>query len=247
MKGTPRENVFLIGESPMVEEFTEECLRAGYFVTAKLNHSSRQSSLPRGSAGKARRAALAVELTNTDRERKTKNIRFLEKSLPHNAAILSSSVTITASEQATWLKSPGRLMGLAALPSLLSGQLLEIAPTLSTSRATVSAAKKFLERLGKEIAVVQDRVGMVLPRILCMLINEASFAVMENVAHPRDVDIAMKLGTNYPLGPVEWADRIGIQQVFCVLQSLHQNLGEERYRIAPLLRQMATGKQWWST
>ena len=138
-------------------------------------------------------------------------------------------------------------MGLSALPTLLSGQLLEIAPTLSTSRATVSAVKKFLERLGKEIAVVQDRVGMVLPRILCMLINEASFAVMENVAHPHDVDIAMKLGTNYPLGPIEWADRIGIQQVFSVLQSLHQNLGEERYRIAPLLRQMATGKQWWST
>jgi len=250
MPKTAQESVLIIGESPMVEEFTDECLRADYAVIARYNHLAKEkifSPKTRSRSTRARTIALAVELTNTDKECKVKNLRFLEKRTARSTVLLSSSVTVTASEQASWLKSPARLMGCAALPTLLSRPLLEIAPTLHTSRAAVSTVSIFLARLGKEIAVVQDRVGMVLPRILCMLMNEASFAVMENVAHPHDVDTAMKLGTNYPLGPIEWADRLGIQQVFAILQALHQDLGEERYRIAPLLRQMATGKQWWPT
>jgi 3-hydroxybutyryl-CoA dehydrogenase len=88
---------------------------------------------------------------------------------------------------------------------------------------------------------------MVMPRILCMLINEASFALMEEVASPADLDTAMKLGTNYPRGPIEWADRIGIRQVVSVLRALHADLGEERYRISPLLQLMARGEPWWRT
>ena len=80
-----------------------------------------------------------------------------------------------------------------------------------------------------------------------MLINEASFALMENVAHPQDIDTAMKLGTNYPFGPIEWADKIGIPEVISVLEALYGDLKEERYRIAPLLRQLGTGKAWWPT
>lgn len=242
--------VFLIGESPMVEELGEQCARVGYTITVKFNRPLQKEKLPpllRSSSTIPRGTALAIELTNTDKEKKKKNILLLEKSLPGHTVILSSSVTVTATEQASWLKSPERLMGLSALPTLLSQQLLEVAPTVNTSTKTVSTIKNFLERLGKETAVVQDRIGMVLPRILCMLVNEASFAVMENAAPPRDIDTAMKLGTNYPLGPIEWADKIGIQQVFSVLESLHQDLGEERYRIAPLVRQMAAGKRWWST
>lgn len=88
---------------------------------------------------------------------------------------------------------------------------------------------------------------MVMPRILCMLINEAAFALMENIATPADIDTAMKLGTNYPFGPVEWADRIGIRTVVSILDAIYRETGEERYRTAPLLRHMAVGTRWWNT
>jgi 3-hydroxybutyryl-CoA dehydrogenase len=86
---------------------------------------------------------------------------------------------------------------------------------------------------------VQDSVGLVMPRILCALANEACFAIMEGVAEANDIDTAMKLGTNYPSGPVVWAGRIGWSQVLAVLKGLHGYFGEDRYRPAPLLQRMA--------
>ena len=86
---------------------------------------------------------------------------------------------------------------------------------------------------------------MVFPRIVCQIINEAAFALQEEIASPQDIDLAMKLGANYPLGPIEWADRIGMQQVYAVLSALHRDLGADRYRISPLLRQMALSGTWW--
>ena len=73
-----------------------------------------------------------------------------------------------------------------------------------------------------------------------MLINEAAFALMEEIASPADIDLAMKTGTGYPRGPIEWAGKIGIGQVVSVIRALHGELGEERYRLAPLLQMMAT-------
>ena len=86
---------------------------------------------------------------------------------------------------------------------------------------------------------------MVLPRILCQIINEAMFAVQQEVAAPNDLDTAMKLGMNFPSGPLEWGEKIGFKQVYAVLDALHVDLGEERYRICPLLKEIAvTGKFW---
>ena len=193
-----------------------------------------------------RNATVAVELTNSDIDIKKKNLQALDKSLSRSSLMLSSSVVHSASEQASWIKQPKRLLGISALPTLLSQKLIELAPTIHTEQTVLTKAQEFFLQLGKEIAVVQDRVGMVMPRILCTLINEALFAVGENIASPSDLDTAMKLGTNYPFGPIEWADKIGFQQVFAALNALHADLGEERYRIAPLLRQMTLGKKWWN-
>jgi 3-hydroxybutyryl-CoA dehydrogenase len=78
---------------------------------------------------------------------------------------------------------------------------------------------------------------MVTPRIVCMIINEACFVLKEGTAGISEVDQAMKLGTNYPHGPFEWADKIGIHNVFDVLEALHADMNEEKYKMAPLLRQ----------
>ncbi len=241
--------IFLIGERPLVVEWAELCLNNGLKVICKLNEKGPKPKLPRHlkhSKTIPRKVLLAVELTNTDKEIKKKNLQPLDKALPSSTFILTSSVIVSVSEQATWVKHPSRLVGISALPTLLSQKLIEVAPTLETERAILSRVQDFFIKLGKEISVVQDRVGMVMPRILCMLINEAFFAVMEGIASPQDIDTAMKLGTNYPMGPLAWADRIGLQQILAVLEAIYADLGEERYRIAPLLKQMALSGSWWN-
>jgi 3-hydroxybutyryl-CoA dehydrogenase len=235
--------VFLAGESALVSEFGALCAAAGRPALYKLNSGERPLSRGPGlrqAAIPPRGALLAVELTNTDREAKRKNLRALDRALPREALLLSSSTTVTVTEQAGWIRHAGRLVGISALPTLLSGRLIELAPSPATTREAVSAARDIFSALGKEVSVVQDRIGMVMPRILCMLVNEAAFALMEETASPASIDAAMTLGTGYPLGPVEWAGKMGIGQVVSVLRALRDDLGEERYRIAPLLQQMVT-------
>jgi len=199
----------------------------------------------RRTASIPRNAVLAAELTNIDRNAKKKNLQMLDKNLPRSTVILSSSVTVSMTEQSSWVKHPSRLVGIGALPTLLSRELIELSAGRQTEPAALSHVQDFFIKIGKRVSIVQDRVGMVMPRILCMLINEAFFAVMEGVASPQDIDTAMKLGTNYPMGPLEWADKIGLPHVYAVLLALHADLGEERYRIAPLLKQMSTVEKFW--
>lgn len=218
-------NIVILGDTPLVEEYRILCNEKGY--------SSQPSS----------NVALALELTNISLETKKKNLLQLDDTLPKTIPILSSSVTVMLTEQATWVKHPSRLVGICAFPTLLQNALVEFAVSHQTSEAAKTAAIEFSSSLGKEHAFVQDSIGFVMPRILCMLANEASFAMMEGVAEAQDIDTAMKLGTNYPNGPVQWAEQIGVQQVHAVVSALYRYFGEDRYRPAPLLQKAAlTGR-----
>ncbi len=234
--------VLIFGESPLVEEYASLCIQNKLEVHVRLNSGEKTTSLPKtvknvAKPGKTYDAAF--ELTNTSFEAKKKNLKELDKANGSKTVILSSSVTLSLAEQAGWLKKPERLVGIGALPSLLKGSLVELTQTSHTDPQHLQRVASLLEKLGKEHALVADGVGMVLPRILCMLANEAFFALMERVAPSTGIDTAMKLGTNYPNGPVEWAQKIGFQQVLAVLEALYHTFGEDRYRVAPLLRHMA--------
>lgn len=240
--------VALFGESPLVEEFAVRCLSKGFEVQIRFNPSTagrggkNGALVPKGAKSVSRpdpAAFIAVELTNLNEEAKRRNLADLDRSLKPKTAILSSSTTVSVAEQLEWVGRPARLIGIGALPTLLEGSLVEFAPSPLTDEATLVAAREFAGALEKEAALVQDSVGLVLPRILCMLTNEAAFALMEGVAGGADIDTAMKLGTNYPRGPIEWAERIGPRHVLAVVTALHRHFGEERYRVAPLLRRAA--------
>lgn len=238
--------VAIFGESPLVEEYATLCLSKRMKVLARVNGSARARAarvrLPKGARSITRPSKsvnVALELTNTSADDKRRNLAELDKALPANVCILSSSVTVTVAEQSTWVRNPGRLVGIGALPSFLDGSLIELAQSPASSLASLEQAKRFVQTLDKEFSTVNDSVGMVLPRILCMLANEACFALMEKVAGRNAIDTAMKLGTNYPHGPVEWIERIGAKQVHAVLASLNRTFAEDRYRISPLLQQAA--------
>jgi 3-hydroxybutyryl-CoA dehydrogenase len=246
---TDIKRICIFGERELVEDYAILCFGKGLHVEARVNDAGESTSrraaafpLPKGVrkvAKPSRATQLAIELTNTSRDTKRENLVELDKSLSPKALILSSSVGVTVEEQSRWVKHPQRLVGIGALPTLLANGLVEIAMGAGTSPDARHSAEGFFQQLGKEVAAVQDAVGMVMPRILCMLINEACFALSEGVSTQKDIDTAMKLGTNYPRGPVEWAEKIGFAQVYAVISSLHHYFGEERYRPAPTLHKAA--------
>jgi 3-hydroxybutyryl-CoA dehydrogenase len=242
--------VYLVGEDPMVEQYAELCIAHGYNVCASWNKPfpEKQNILSSGikiSSTVPENTSVAIELTNIDILSKKKNIERLAKALPETAPILSSSITVTATEQSAWIVGKHRLVGIAALPTFIDKSLVEVAPTIYTPMETLEVVSRFFLTIGKEIEIVQDRIGMVLPRILCQVINEAAFAINEDIAAPDDIDKALTLGMHFPRGPIEWAEQIGLDQVYAVLTALHTDLQDERYRIAPILKQMALTGVWW--
>jgi 3-hydroxybutyryl-CoA dehydrogenase len=128
----------------------------------------------------------------------------------------------------------------AAFPSMEEASLVELARRPATTDTEAGAAETYFRSMGKHVEWVGDAPGLVLGRILAQIVNEAHFTVGEGVATREDVDTAMRLGFNWPRGPFEWAEAIGSARVVSVLDELHSELGEERYRIAPLLRRAAT-------
>jgi len=232
-----RLSVFIVGDDSLVDEYSEIASGFNYAIIAPDKINSLKPI-----AGKI---SIALELSNLDLDRKKKNLTALDKALPETTAILSSSINVSALDQSQWIMMKHRLVGIAALPTMIRNSIVEVSPTVYTNESAVDVARKFFLSIKKDIAIVQDRVGMVLPRILCQIINEAMFAVQQDVASPKDIDTAMRLGINYPSGPIEWGERIGFKQVYAVLDALHTDLGEERYRICPLLKEIAAAGKFW--
>ena len=136
------------------------------------------------------------------------------------------------------LDTRGGAVGFHALPPLAESRLVEMTRSSETRERDAGRAEAFFRSLGKHVEWVGDAPGLVLGRIVCQLVNEAAFACREGVGSPQDVDVAMRAGYNYPRGPLEWADEIELDHVLSTLDSLYEELKEERYRAAPLLRRM---------
>ncbi len=139
----------------------------------------------------------------------------------------------------TALDAAGAAVGFHALPPLDEAKLVELTRGPDSSEAAAGAAERFFASLGKHTVWVEDAPGLVLGRIVCQIINEATFALGEGVGSAADIDAGMVHGLNHPRGPLEWADHIGLDHVLAVLDALHEERGEERYRAAPLLRRLA--------
>ncbi len=126
-----------------------------------------------------------------------------------------------------------------ALPSFGEATVVEIARRASMSDREADTAERYFRAAGKHTEWVGDAPGLVLGRILAQIVNEAHFAVGQGVATEEDCNTAMRLGFNWPRGPFEWGEAIGLARAVVILDELHALLGEERYRVAPLLRARA--------
>jgi len=125
------------------------------------------------------------------------------------------------------------VFGYNGLPTLFNREFLEVSLLKSEDTPLL---KKICQQLSTEYLLVDDRVGLVTPRVICMIINEAYYTVQEGTASREDIDLAMKLGTNYPYGPFEWCDRIGLKNVYQLLEAVYEDTKDERYKISALLK-----------
>jgi 3-hydroxybutyryl-CoA dehydrogenase len=150
--------------------------------------------------------------------------------------VLALCAAATVGECGRLAGDPARVAGFAAWPPLGDEAVVEVAAGLATDPAIGELAAGWLRRLGLQVARVEDSCAMVLPRLAACLANEAAAAAADRVATPAGIDQAMKLGANYPLGPLEWADLAGPEAVLTTLAALQRDTGEERYRPHPWLR-----------
>lgn len=238
--------VFVVGDGPLAYQLADLVEGAGHTAVRFLVDEQDDDLDSLGMLEEAiDRVDIAIEAIVGVRHYKTGVVRDIEMALhEQQTPVLVSTLNASTSEVQAQMVFPEMAVGWAALPPLDGSDVIEFMPGLRSDVWAIEAAREFLESLGKEPVRVNDTVGGVLPRVVANLVNEAAYALMEGVASAEDIDAAMQKGTNYPHGPLRWGDLIGLDQVYGILVALAEAYGPDRYRPAPLLRQLVEAAYW---
>lgn len=171
-------------------------------------------------------------------ERKARAVALLDLALPATAPLLTCCHAASVAAIATGLEHPGRVVGFGFVPPWADRRTVECALGVVPADQVAAAADAAWRIAGLEPGWVRDSVGLVTGRILACLANEAAFAVGDGTADSTSIDRAMVLGMRLPRGPLAWAELIGLDHVVAMLDAMAAEMGAERYRVAPLLRQL---------
>ena len=188
-------------------------------------------------AQEAAQVELAIEAVTENEAVKKKVFQDLARALKPEAILATNTSSIPITRIAASVERPERVIGMHFMNPVPVMQLVEIIRGAQTSDATYAATRALAERMGKTTVLSRDMPGFIVNRILIPMLNEACFALQEGLASAEDIDTAMKLGTNVPMGPLTLADFIGLDTCLYIAEVLHKGLGDDKYRPAPLLRQ----------
>ena len=188
-------------------------------------------------------ADVVLEAIQEEREAKIAIWTKIEEIAGRSVLKITHTATLSVSEIASKLIEPGRLVGMHFLPPAHRIPVVEIVRGLKTTDAAFVAARELAVTLGKKPVEVNEYPGYITARVICPMLNEAMHALMEGVATAEDIDLAMKLGFGFEVGPLRLADRIGLDAVLKWMLSLVDELGDAKYRPCPLLRKMVRAGQ----
>jgi 3-hydroxybutyryl-CoA dehydrogenase len=225
------ERVCIEGRGGLAEDLAGALREAGVVVAAG---SDGVSPVP-AAVGIVAALSPAVDLA--------RDVSTMTRRIQPDALVLVSTLTASVAEAAQFAPAPERVVGFATLPPLAQRRAIEIQAGPRTARAAVALADAFWRRTGRATVEVGDGVGGVFPRIQALLSHEAVVALAAGVAASDEIDTAMRLGVNYPQGPLERAEAAGFEVIAAVMMGLQTEFGDPRYRLAPLLRRWIAAGQ----
>jgi|SRR5271165_3345479 len=183
-------------------------------------------------------AGLVVEAATENADVKIGILKAVDKAVRADTIISTNTSSVSITRLAACVSNPGRFIGLHFFNPVPMMKLIEVVRGLQTTDATYDAAVGIARKLGKTPITVKNMPGFVVNRLLLPMINEAFFALAESDASADEIDLGMKLGCNHPMGPLALADLIGLDVLLSVMEVLHHELGDDKYRPAPNLREM---------
>jgi 3-hydroxybutyryl-CoA dehydrogenase len=180
---------------------------------------------------------LVVEAATENQELKKKIFQDLDKAVKPGAILASNTSSISITLLGAQTKRPEKVIGMHFMNPVPVMKLVEIVRGLATDDTTYETVLELGKRFGKSLVTAKDIPGFIVNRLLIPFLNEACFALQESLGSIEDIDQGVKLGLNHPMGPFELADLIGLDTCLAISEVLHAELGDDKYRPAPLLRQ----------
>jgi 3-hydroxybutyryl-CoA dehydrogenase len=198
-------------------------------TVARLHPASEYAALSR--------CDFVVEAATENEPLKLKIFEEMERASKPGAILASNTSSISITKLSSVTKRPDKVIGMHFMNPVPLMKLVEVVRGLPTSDETYLATVELAQKFGKTTVAARDIPGFIVNRVLIPLLNEACYALYEGLGTAEDIDTGVKLGLNHPMGPLELADLIGLDTVLAISQVLHAELGDDKYRPCPLLRQ----------